>query len=158
MKRSHKSGLGFGVTSGIITTLGLMVGLYSGTHSSLVIIGGVLTIAIADTFADSLGMHVAKETINEYSTKEVWEATISTFITKFLVAMSFVIPLLLFRLSIAILVSIIWGILLLSTFSFYVARTRKEKELPIVIKHLSIAIVVIITTYYLQGLIEIWFY
>ena len=48
-------GLSFGLTSGIITTLGLMVGLYSGTHSRLAVLGGILTIAIADSFSDALG-------------------------------------------------------------------------------------------------------
>ena len=69
-----------------------MVGLYSGTYSTMVVIAGILTIAIADAFSDSLGIHISKETTNEYSTKEVWEATISTFITKFCVAMTFVVP------------------------------------------------------------------
>ena len=48
MKASFKTGLSFGLTSGVITTLGLMVGLHSGTHSRTVVIDGILTIAIAD--------------------------------------------------------------------------------------------------------------
>jgi len=39
MKQTLKTGLSFGLTSGTITTLGLMVGLHSGTGSKLVIIG-----------------------------------------------------------------------------------------------------------------------
>jgi hypothetical protein len=45
MKLSFKTGLSFGLTSGVITTLGLMVGLHSGTHSRTVVIGGIVTIA-----------------------------------------------------------------------------------------------------------------
>jgi len=41
MRHSLKTGLSFGLTSGIITTIGLMVGLNSGTHSKLVVIGGI---------------------------------------------------------------------------------------------------------------------
>ena len=52
MKRSLKSGFGFGITSGIVTTLGLIVGLSSGTHSELAVIGGILSIAIADGLSD----------------------------------------------------------------------------------------------------------
>jgi len=52
MKRSFRIGFSFGLTSGIITTLGLMVGLYSSTNSQLVVIGGILTIAIADSLSD----------------------------------------------------------------------------------------------------------
>ena len=32
MRESVKTGISFGLTSGVITTLGLMVGLHSGTH------------------------------------------------------------------------------------------------------------------------------
>jgi len=39
MKHSLKTGFSFGLTSGIITTLGLMVGLHSGTHSRLAVMG-----------------------------------------------------------------------------------------------------------------------
>lgn len=47
MKDSLRTGISFGLTSAVITTLGLMVGLHSGTGSKLVVLGGVLTIAIA---------------------------------------------------------------------------------------------------------------
>ena len=53
MKHSFRAGFSFGLTTGIITTLGLMVGLYSGTNSRLAVLGGILTIAIADAFADA---------------------------------------------------------------------------------------------------------
>ena len=60
-KHSLEVGLSFGITSGIITTLGLMVGLHSGTHSKVTVIGGILTIAIADSFSDALGIHISEE-------------------------------------------------------------------------------------------------
>ncbi|MEO0185998.1 MAG: VIT1/CCC1 transporter family protein, partial [candidate division WOR-3 bacterium] len=75
LKHSLKTGFSFGSTSGIITTLGLMVGLHSGTHSKIVVIGGILTIAIADAFSDALGIHVSEESENKHSTKEIWEST-----------------------------------------------------------------------------------
>jgi len=53
MKASFKTGLSFGLTSGVITTLRLMVGLHSGTRSRTVVIGGILTIAIADAMSDA---------------------------------------------------------------------------------------------------------
>ena len=79
MRHSLKVGLCFGLTSGIITTLGLMMGLYSGTNSKLVVIGGILVIAIADSFSDALGIHMSEESENKHTTREVWESTISTF-------------------------------------------------------------------------------
>ena len=80
MKISIRKGVGFGLTSGIITTLGLIVGLNAGTHSKIVVIAGILTIAIADAFSDSMGIHISEESGHKNkSSKEIWESTISTF-------------------------------------------------------------------------------
>jgi len=147
MKHSLKVGFSFGLTSGIITTLGLMVGLHSGTHSKLVVIGGVLTIAIAYAFSDALGIHVSEESENKHTVKEIWEATISTFFSKFVFALTFVIPVFLFELSTAIVVSIIWGLSLLGIFSYGMAKQQKEKPWKVVAEHLIIAFVVIIITH-----------
>ena len=98
MNHSLKIGFSFGLTSGIITTLGLMVGLSSGTHSKLVVIGGILTIAIADSFSDALGIHISEESENRHTTREIWEATMATFASKFVFALSFIVPVLLFEL------------------------------------------------------------
>src|SRR3989338_1222919 len=94
MKHSFKIGFGFGSTSGIITTLGLIIGLNSGTHSKITIIGGVLTIAIADSFSDALGIHISEESENVHTSKEIWMATFSTFFFKFAFALTFLVPLL----------------------------------------------------------------
>lgn len=61
MKVAIRKSLGFGLTSGIITPSGLMVGLNAGTHSKQIVLGGILLIAIADSFSDALGMHVSEE-------------------------------------------------------------------------------------------------
>ncbi|NMX20946.1 hypothetical protein C5S30_00580 [ANME-1 cluster archaeon GoMg4] len=148
MKHSWKVGFSFGLTSGIITTLGLMVGLHSGTHSKLVVLGGVLTIAIADAFSDALGIHISEESENKHTAKEIWESTIATFLSKFVFALTFIVPVMLFQLSTAIIVSVVWGLSLLGLFSFYIAKEQKVKSWKVVIEHLSIALVVIITTHY----------
>ena len=44
MKDSLRTGVSFGLTSAVITTLGLMIGLHSGTHSRIVVLSGILTI------------------------------------------------------------------------------------------------------------------
>lgn len=148
LKHSIKIGFSFGLTSGIITTLGLMVGLHSGTHSKLVVLGGILTIAIADAFSDALGIHIAEESENVHTQKEIWESTISTFFSKFLFALTFVIPILVFELSTAIVVSIIWGLLILGMVSFSMAMEQRRKSWKVVGEHLLIALAVIVITHY----------
>jgi len=147
LKRSIKSGFGFGLTSGIITTLGLIIGLYSGAQSRKVIIGGILTIAVADALSDALGIHIAEES-KKHPTIEIWEATLSTLFSKFLFAISFLVPMLIFSLKQAIVVSIAWGLILLTVFSIYVANEREVNPWKVVMEHISIAVLVIILTYY----------
>jgi VIT1/CCC1 family predicted Fe2+/Mn2+ transporter len=148
VNHSIKKGFSFGLTSGIITTLGLMVGLYSSTGSKLVIIGGILVIAIADALSDALGMHMSEESEKGSKSKEIWQSTLSTFIFKFIFALSFVVPILLFNLFTAIIISIVWGILLLTLFSYNLAKQRKKDPLGAILEHILIAIVVIVVTYF----------
>ena len=154
MRHSLKVGLSFGLTSATITTLGLMVGLYSGTHSKLVVLGGIITIAVADAFSDALGIHISEESENKYTTKEIWESTISTFLFKFTFAMTFIVPVLLFPLATAIIVSIVWGLFLLGIFSLYMAREQKAKPWKVISEHILIALIVIAVTYYVGILVE----
>jgi VIT1/CCC1 family predicted Fe2+/Mn2+ transporter len=146
MKLSYIKGLSFGLTSGIITTLGMMVGLNAGTHSKLAVLGGILTIAIADAFSDALGIHISEESENVHSHREIWESTFATFIAKLVFALTFVIPVLVFALKEAIWVSIGWGFFLLGILSFLMARAQKEPIWKIIGEHWMIALLVISIT------------
>jgi len=148
MKDSLRTGISFGLTSAVITTMGLMVGLQSGTHSKLVVLGGIITIAIADAFSDALGIHVSEEAENVHTTRQVWVATVATFLTKSLFAMTFVVPVLLFSLSTAVVVSLIWGLSVLTFLSYVIAKTQAEPPWKIIAEHLFIAIVVIAITHW----------
>ena len=153
MRDSLRTGLCFGMTSAVITTLGLMVGLHSGTHSKIVVLGGILTIAIADAFSDALGIHISEESKNVHTTKQVWEATVATFLTKFLFALTFAVPLLLLSLRVAIAVSLVWGLSILTLLSYAIARSQDERPWKIVGEHLLIAVIVISITHYVGDLI-----
>jgi VIT1/CCC1 family predicted Fe2+/Mn2+ transporter len=149
MRLSIIKGSTFGVTSGIITTLGLIIGLDSGTHSKLVVLGGIITIAVADSFSDALGMHISEESENHHTTREIWTATLSTFFSKFLFAMLFAVPVLLFQLSTAIIISVVMGLGLIGILSYFIAKMQNAKPLRVIAEHLFIAIVVIILTYFI---------
>ncbi len=148
MRCSIRKGISFGLTSGIITTLGLMVGLHSSTHSKIVIIGGILVIAIADALSDALGIHISEEFENKHTVKEIWESTIITFLTKFFIALTFVVPIVYFSLYTAIVVSIVWGLSLITLLSWYIAQEQENHHLKVIFEHLGIAILVIVITHY----------
>ena len=157
MRHSWQVGFSFGVTSGIVTTLGLMIGLYAGTYSRLVVIGGILTIAIADAFSDALGIHISEESEDRHLSKDIWISTISTLFSKFTFSLTFIIPVLLFPLSTAIMVNVIWGLSILVILSYKMARKQKVSPLKVVGEHLVIAVMVITLTYYLGKWVAVRF-
>ncbi len=154
VRKCIRTSFGFGLASGVITTLGLMIGLYSSTYSRGVVLGGVLTIAIADSCADAVGMHFSEESEGVHTHKEVWEATFFTFIAKFVVTLSFLPFLFLFSLEIGMILNIIWGFLALGVFSYVVAKQQKNNPFKAIVEHLFMLAVVITITFYVGKLIE----
>jgi len=155
MRPSWITGVSFGLTSGVITTLGLMVGLHSGTHSRAVVIGGILTIAVADAMSDALGIHVSEESKNSGPTLQIWEATLATFLAKFVIALTFVVPVLLRPLDQAVVISVIWGLLLLAGLSFFVARAQAISPWKVIGEHLLIAMFVVAITHAVGDWVQI---
>ena len=147
-----RTGLFFGATSGVITTTGLIAGLNAGTHSVTAVLGGIFVIAVADAMSDALGIHLAEEANPNATTYHIWSATISTFINKFIFAISFAVPLLLLPLDQAVIASLIWGTIVIIALSFFLARAQKASPFLIVAEHLGIAILVVVFSH----MIGVW--
>jgi len=154
MKNSIKVGFSFGLTSGVITTLGLMMGLYSGTHLKIAVILGILSIAIADAFSDALGIHISEESEQKHQAREIWESTLATFFSKFIFALTFIIPVLVFRLKLAMIIAMIWGFFLLAAISFKIAGPKNSNWWKVVAEHTLIAAIVIIVIYFIGNFIR----
>jgi VIT1/CCC1 family predicted Fe2+/Mn2+ transporter len=150
---SIQKGIGFGITSGVITTLGLMVGLDAGTGSSLAVIVGIFAVAISDAFSDALGMHNAEEIDRRNSPKTLRKTTLATFFSKLFFTLTFAIPVFLFDLQTAIFVSIAWGLFVIGAFSYVVAQTIRQRPEKIIFQHVFLTIIVIIITYYVGKLV-----
>jgi hypothetical protein len=147
-----RTGLFFGATSGVITTIGLIVGLNAGTHSVLAVLGGIFVIAFADAMSDALGIHLAEESDPNTTTQHIWAATVSTFLAKFVFSISFAVPLLMLPLDAAVIASLLWGMVVIIVLSFSLARAQKAAPLAIIAEHLGIAIIVVV----LSHLIGVW--
>jgi len=145
---SIKTGISFGLASGVITTLGVMIGLYFGTFSKGIVLAGILTVAISDAFSDGMGIHFSEEIRGVHTTKEIWIATITTFIAKFIVAISFFFPVLFFSIIIAIIWNCIWSFLLVGLFSYYICKKQNKSPIKAISEHFILMIVVIFVTYF----------
>ena len=152
-----RTGLFFGATSGVITTIGLIVGLNSGTQSITAVLGGILVIAVADAMSDALGIHLAEESDPETDQGHVWAATITTFLTKFVFSVSFAVPLLLLPLQPAVIVSVAWGLLVIVVLSYFLARAQQESPLAVIAEHVGIAVLVVVLSQYIGTWVAVTF-
>jgi VIT1/CCC1 family predicted Fe2+/Mn2+ transporter len=146
-ERGLLTGIFFGTGSGVITTLGLIVGLFAGTESVAAVLGGILVIAVSDSMSDAFGIHLSEEARPGSTHRSVWLATAATFVTKFLMALTFVVPLLVFPLRSAVLLCVLWGMLVLTIMSIFIARQQKLAPLPVIAEHLGIATLVTILSW-----------
>jgi VIT1/CCC1 family predicted Fe2+/Mn2+ transporter len=154
MKETLLKGVGFGLTSGVITTLGIIVGLNASTHSKLAVLAGMVVLAIADALSDAIGIHISEEAEGEHATREIWEATLFTFSSKFAFTLTFV-PLIVFlEISTAILASIVWGLFLIVVVSFYTAKLQDKNVHRAVAEHLLVTVLVIVFAQFLGNLIH----
>ena len=145
--KGARTGLFFGATSGVITTIGLVTGLNAGTGSVAAVLGGIFVIAVADAMSDALGIHLAEEADPNATALHIWSATVITFLTKFVFSLSFAVPLLLLPLGEAVVVSIAWGMLVIAVLSYLLARVQGERPLMIIAEHLGIAILVVVLSH-----------
>jgi len=142
----------FGSTAAIITNISLIVGLGSAGTGKGPILGGLLTIALADNISDSLGIHLYQET-EGLGQKLSALSTVLNFTARLVVSLSFIAIVLVFSAAQAIPVAIVWGLLLLIAVSYLINRSNNRNSFWEITKHLLVAGVVIVVSHYVGSLI-----
>jgi vacuolar iron transporter family protein len=142
----------FGATSSTVTSLGIIFGLMSSGNPQASVIGSLLVIAVADNIADSLGIHIYRETT---STKKenTRMFTISNFLTRFGITLTFVVLFAFLPLNYAAVSCTIIGLGILVFLSYLIGVQRKTSTIKEVLIHLGIAIPVIVISHFLGQLI-----
>jgi vacuolar iron transporter family protein len=134
-----------------MTSMALIVGLGTANSGRVGIIGGLLIIAVADNLSDTLSIHIYEECRGE--TRTAVRTSVSNFVTRLLIAVSFVALVLVLPLGPARWVSVAWGGLLLSALTYLIAKSKSIKPGPEVARHLAVAGVVIVLSQMIGGLI-----
>ena len=122
------------------------------TRPQLSIIGGILVVALADNISDSFGIHIYQESecLNE---REVWFSTLTNFLTRFFVSLTFIFLVAVLPIKLAVAYSVAWGLTLLTVMSYTIAKKRGIGPYPVILEHLSIAAIVIIASSFLGKLL-----
>ena len=137
--------LSYGGTAAIVTGMGLVVAFDAGTTSKAALVSSLLVVAIADNLADSLAIHVYQESENLPS-RRAFRSTVANYVTRLMVTGSFAILALLTPARSLVPVVVAWGMSLLCTLTYFVARGRGVSPGLEVLKHLAVAIMVIIVS------------
>lgn len=142
LQRFHeKTGeLTFGITSGVMTTIGLLAGMNSATGAKLPIVASIAVIACADSLSDSFGMFMSK--LGERGTSKIkaFRFALGTLAGKFFFPLTFLLPIMLFdSLSLSVWVDIAWGLLVLSILTIEQAIVKEESIKRNLLQNLELA-------------------
>lgn len=152
IRRLYETRFSFGATAAIITNLSLIAGLRTGAHAKISIISAMLIIALADNISDSFGIHIYQES-ECIEPKEVWLSTFSNFLTRLMVSITFILLIFFLPINLAAFFSLVWGLLLLAVMSYVIARDRQINPYLTVLEHIAIAVIVIIGSNFVGGMI-----
>ena len=142
----------FGATSSTVTSLGIVFGLITSGNPKASIIGSLLVIAVADNVADSLGIHIYREsTATKQDNTRMF--TISNFMTRLGITFTFVVLFAFLPIEYAAASCIVIGFGILVFLSCLIAIQRKTSILREILIHLGIAIPVIVFSHFIGQLI-----
>lgn len=136
----------FGGTAAIVTSVALIFGLDAATATKSIIVSGLLIAALADNLTDALSMHVYQEAERRLESREAFIATWSNFVTRLLLALTFVLLVVLLPIASAVIASAVWGLFLLVALTWALARERRASFALELGKHCAAALAVVLAS------------
>lgn len=146
--------ISFGMSSAIMTVLGVIVGLISAQQSLNAILGGIASIAIADSMADAMGVYMAKRSERGSSAKVAVKSGFYTFWSKLMFSLSFLLWFIVFPLNYAVIISIVWGLIILAFINFLISFVKEENILLDILKNIGLTGLIILASFLIGNLVS----
>lgn len=144
----------FGITSGILTTSGLLVGVNSATESRIAVIATIATIAIADSFSDAFGMYLSKVSERGICKGVALRYACGTLVGKFIFPITFIIPILLCQLGVGVAIDLLWGVFGLTLLSIEQAIVVRESAWSAIVRNVGLAVIIVTMSLFVGRFIE----
>jgi vacuolar iron transporter family protein len=138
--------LAFGITSGILTTVGVLVGVNSATSSQLSVIASLVAIAIADSCSDAFGMYLSKVSERGAPRRLALRYALGTLAGKAFFPLTFIVPLLVLPLATAVWLDLGWGALALALLSAEQAVVEQQPIGRRVGRNLGLAVIIVVNS------------
>ena len=132
----------FGGAAAVVTSLGLIIGFDEASAARTTILGGLLIVALADNLTDSLSIHMYQES-EHLDSRQAFRATVTNFATRLCLSLSFVMLVLALPIHVAVVASLIWGVVLLMGLTYALAKARNRPVFSEALKHLAAAAIVL---------------
>ena len=139
----------YGSTSAVITSLAIIISLSGTINSKFNIIAALLIIAIADNVSDAFAIHLQEES-QKVSTKEVRKTTFYNFLARLLITTIFVIIIFFIPTTLATIISIIYGLGIITFLSYNIAKSQKKNPYKEIAIHVGVAIILMIVSIILK--------
>lgn len=138
--------LAFGITSGILTTVGLLTGINSATSSRLAVISSIAVIAMADSMSDAYGMYMSKISERGNSRKAAMRYALGTLAGKFFFPFTFILPVIVFPLSLGVWIDLAWGAVALALLSAENAIVYQKPVKIVIARNLGLATLIVLAS------------
>ena len=135
----------YGGTAAIVTNMAMLIGLSAAMATKSAIVSALAVVALGDNLTDSLSIHVYQES-ERLDGPKAFVTTIANFTTRLLLSASFILFVILLPMNTAIAVSGAWAFLLLTGLTYLLARERRQRAFPEIVKHMTVALMVVIAS------------
>jgi vacuolar iron transporter family protein len=139
--------LTFGITSGILTTIGILVGVNSATSSRLSVVAAIATIAVADSASDAFGMYLSRLGERGTTPGQALRYASGTLLGKFFLPFTFMLPILLLPLSSGVWVALAWGLVLLTLLAAEQAVVAQKPIVQNILRITGLAVGIVLVSY-----------
>lgn len=143
----------FGVSASILSILGLMIGVYAALSTSIAIITSIMSLAFADSLADTYALYNQKK-IQGFSQIKSLKFAFSNFISRFFLTSSFIIPFVFFDKVISIIINLVFGFVILIILNLIISFYQEENKIKSLLKSLTFSVGVLFGSYFAGILIN----
>lgn len=147
----------FGATSAISTSLAIIAGLDAFPNAKIGMIGALLVIGLADNISDSLGIHIYQESCSVTPKTNSATHTVTNFLTRLALTLVFIGIVYFVPVTYAAAVAAIFGLLVLSAMSYFIALNQGVNPFKAIAQHLSVTIVVLFVSHFIGVFIKALF-
>jgi predicted adenylyl cyclase CyaB len=138
--------LAFGITSGILTTVGILVGVFWATASQLSVVAAIVSVAVADSCSDAFGMYMARVSERGTPRRLALRHALATLAGKAFLPLTFLVPLLALPLDAAVWVDLGWGALALALLSAEQAVVDQQSITRRIARNLGLALLITVNS------------